>query len=112
MTMKATTNRLLTSLVAANMALGGCAVTSQVQERVDGTYLISGRAAQIRGGTVGAQDVAYKDALKFCADKGQRALIVESMERDISQSSFGFNAYGGGGGTAVSGAVTLNFRCQ
>jgi hypothetical protein len=64
-------------------------MTSGVMEAEDGTYLISAHAAPIRGGTAGANAVAYEDAQKFCAAKGQLA----------------------GGGTFAAGNVNIRFRC-
>lgn len=94
------------------LSLSACALTSEVQERADGTYTISGHAAPIRGGTVGAQDVAYKDAQRFCASRGARAVVLDSVERDIPVSSFGYNQYGGSGAMLLGGNATLNFKCQ
>jgi hypothetical protein len=102
-------------LVAA--AATGCAMASPVMDAGDGNYLISARAAPARGGATGAQTVAYGDAQKFCAQKGDGShpVVVNTQERDIYQSSFGggFNQYGGGfsGGTMAAGAVNFRFRC-
>jgi hypothetical protein len=52
------------------VALAGCATATPVMDAGDGTYLISARAAPVRGGATGAQTVAYTDAQKFCAQKG------------------------------------------
>ena len=103
------------ALAAAVALLPGCAMTSGVMEAEDGTYLISARAAPIRGGTAGANAVAYEDAQKFCAAKGQRAVVVTAQERDVYQSSMGasWNSSGGfaGGGTFAAGNANLRFRC-
>jgi hypothetical protein len=50
----------------------------------DGTYLISARASPARGGATGAQTVAYTDAQKFCAQKGDGShpIVVNTPERD------------------------------
>lgn len=84
-------------------------------EAEDGTYLISARAAPARGGTAGANAVAYKDAQEFCAAKAQRAVVVTAQERDVYQSasSASWNASGGfaGGGTFAAGNANLRFRC-
>jgi hypothetical protein len=99
------------------VALWGCAMTTDVMDAGDGTYLISGRASPIRGGSTGATSVAYADAQKFCAEKGSglRAIVVNANERDVYQSSVGGSAspYGGGfGGTsAAAGSANLRFRC-
>jgi hypothetical protein len=62
-----------------------------VMDAGDGTYLISARASPARGGATGAQTVAYTDAQKFCAQKGDGShpIVVNTQERDIYQSSFG-----------------------
>jgi hypothetical protein len=96
--------------------LSGCAMTSGVMEAEDGTYLISARAAPARGGTAGANAVAYQEAQKFCAAKDMRALVVTAQERDVYQSSAGasWNASHGfaGGGTFAAGNANLRFRCS
>lgn len=95
--------------------LSGCATTSGVMEAEDGTYLISARAAPARGGTAGANAVAYDEAQKFCAGGGKRAVVVTAQERDVYQSSAGasWNTSGGfaGGGTFAAGSANLRFRC-
>ncbi|CBE67698.1 protein of unknown function [Candidatus Methylomirabilis oxygeniifera] len=85
-------------------------------EAEGGTYIISARAAPVRGGTAGANAIAYEEAQKFCGAKGGRAIVVDARERDIYQSAAGasWNAHGGGagGGTFAAGNVTLRFRCE
>jgi hypothetical protein len=96
--------------------LAGCATTSGVMELEGGAYMISARAAPARGGTAGANAVAYEEAQKFCAAKGGRPIVLDSKERDVYQSSSGasWNAYGGsaGGGTFAAGTANLRFRCE
>jgi hypothetical protein len=48
----------------------GCAMTSDVMDAGNGTYLISAHASVVRGGATGANSIAYEDAQKFCAQKG------------------------------------------
>ena len=97
--------------------LSGCAMTSGVMDGGNGTYLISAHASAIRGGATGANSVAYDDAQKFCAQKGPNlhAIVVDSRERDVYQSSVGgsWNQNGGsfGGGTFAAGNVNFRFRC-
>ena len=103
------------AVVLGVMALAGCETATPVMDAGDGTYLISARAAPVRGGATGAQTVAYTDAQKFCAQKGDglHPIVVTTQERDIYQSSFGggFNQYGGGvGSTMAAGAVNFRFR--
>lgn len=96
--------------------LTGCAVTSGVMEAENGTYIISARAAPIRGGTAGANAVAYEDAQKFCGSKGMRAIVMTAQERDVYQSAVGasWNRSGGSawGGTFAAGNADLHFRCS
>ena len=102
--------------IAIFALLPGCAMTSGVMEAEDGTYLISARAAPIRGGTAGANSVAYAEAQKFCVATGKRAAVVTAQERDVYQSSAGaaWNASGGfaGGGAFAAGNANLRFRCS
>jgi len=95
------------------LALSGCAMTSDVMDGVDGTYLISAHASAIRGGATGANSLAYEDAQKFCAQKdpGFHSVVVNANERDVYQSSFGgsYNRYGGS--TLAAGNVNLRFKC-
>jgi hypothetical protein len=99
------------------VAASACATASPVMDAGDGVYFISARASPARGGTTGAHTVAYQDAQKFCAQKGDglHPVMVNSQERDIYQSSVGggFNQYGGGfgGSTMAAGTVNLRFRC-
>ena len=105
------------AIVLGVLALAACATATPVMDAGDGTYLISARAAPVRGGATGAQTVAYTDARKFCAQKGDglHPIVVTTQEREIYQSSFGggFNQYGGGvgGSTMAAGAVNFRFRC-
>lgn len=97
------------------MALCGCATASDVMDTGNGTYMISAHAAPVRGGAAGANQVAYKDANKFCQGKGGHAVVLNADSRDVYQSSFGgsFNRQGGGfgGGTFAAGNADLHFRC-
>jgi hypothetical protein len=92
-------------------------MTSDVMDTGDGTYLISAHAAPIRGGAAGANEVAYKDAQKFCAQKGAglHAVVINTNARDVYQSSvggaWGTNGGGFGGGTFAAGNTDLRFRC-
>lgn len=107
----------ISMIAALSVALGGCAIASPVMDAGNGSYLISARAAPIRGGATGAATVAYNDAQKFCAGmgNGSHAIVIDEGERDIYQSSFGgsINAQGGsfGGGTFAAGSTNLRFRC-
>ena len=92
-------------------------MASDVMDSGNGTYMISAHASAIRGGATGANSIAYEDAQKFCAQKGNglHAIVFDSKERDVYQSSFGgsFNQNGGGfgGGTVAAGNVNLRFKC-
>ena len=97
------------------LALGACAQATQPMEAADGSYMISARAAPVRGGATGAYEVAHKDAMAFCQRSSKRAVLVGSEDRDIYQSGFGgsINQNGGafGGGTAAAGSANIRFRC-
>jgi len=96
--------------------LAGCATTSGVMEAEGGTFMISARAAPARGGTAGANALAYEEAQKFCVGKGGRAIIIAAKERDVYQSaaSASWTPTGGnaGGGTFAAGNANLHFRCE
>jgi hypothetical protein len=106
---------LLSTAAVLAIGISGCAVTSSVMDTDNGTYMISAAAAPIRGGTAGANSVAYDDAQRFCAQKGMHAVVLNVADRDVYQGSFGgsFNQYGGGfgGGTFASGRTNLRFKC-
>ena len=95
--------------VLLSFALAGCAITSQVQDAGNGTYLIAAHAPPARGGAAGASDAAYGDATKFCAQTqpGTHAVVINSSERDEAEAAFS----GGIGGIATGGNVDLRFRC-
>lgn len=99
------------------LSLAGCAMTSDVMDAGNGTYLISAAAAPIRGGAAGANEVAYKDANKFCAQKGQglHAIVITADSRDVYQGSAGASWNRSGGSSAGSinarGNTDLHFRC-
>ncbi len=105
----------LAAIAAFGASVSGCAITSDVMDTGNGTYMISAHAAPIRGGATGANEVAYKDANKFCEAKGGHAIVLDANSRDVYQSSFGgsFNRQGGsfGGGTFAAGNTDLHFRC-
>lgn len=102
-------------LLILAVLLGGCAQVSPPMENADGSYLISGRAAPVRGGATGAYEVAFKDAQKFCAQGNRRAVIQNAEDRDIYQTAVGGGWSGGTGGfsgnTLAAGSATLRFRC-
>jgi hypothetical protein len=113
-------NKLSVGLLAAALttaSLTGCAMTSDVMDTGNGTYMISGHAAPIRGGAAGANEVAYRDAQKFCIGKNpaSHAIVLAADDRDVYQSSFGgswgSNGGGFGGGTFAAGNTNLHFRC-
>jgi hypothetical protein len=107
--------KTLFAAAAALAMLSGCAMSSGVMEAENGTYLISARAAPLRGGTAGANAVAYNDAQQFCEAKSKHAVVVTAQERDVYQSSMGasWSNSGGsaGGGTFAAGNANLRFKC-
>ena len=105
------------AIASFSLLLSSCAMTSDVMDTGNGTYMISAHAAPIRGGATGANDVAYKDAQAFCAKKGEglHAIVVDASERDVYQGSAGgsWNGNSGsfGGGVFAAGNANLRFRC-
>ena len=93
------------------LLLSGCAATSSVMESEGGIYLISARAAPARGGTAGANSLAYEEAQKYCATKSSHAIVVDSTERDTYQGTLVANRQGGFGGFSASGNANIRFRC-
>jgi hypothetical protein len=81
-------------------------------EAEGGTYLISAHAAPVRGGTAGADAIAYSEAQKFCAAKAQRAIVLTANERDVYQSAWSVSGGSGGGGTFAAGRTNLHFKCE
>lgn len=94
------------------VALMGCAMSSDVMDTGNGTYMISSHAAPIRGGEAGANNVAYKDANKFCARKGSHAVVIANDAHETYQGSFGGNGSSFGGGVFAAGNTTMHFRCE
>ncbi len=97
------------------LALGGCATSSGVMEMADGSYVISAKAAPIRGGTSGANSLAFEEAQKFCATANGRAVIVSKQERDVYQggsvASVNQNSGFASSGFSAGGAASIRFRC-
>jgi hypothetical protein len=113
-TLKNATPAVALAILASSIA--ACAMSSPIMEASDGSFIVSARAAPVRGGSTGAQSVAFEEARNFCAKKAARPVLVDGpKERDIYQSSFGggFDRSGGsfGGGTFAAGASSLHFRC-
>jgi hypothetical protein len=104
--------RLPTPLVGAILVLSGCAMTSDVMDTGNGTYMISARAAPVRGGAAGANQVAYKDANAYCAQQGAHAVVLAADTRDVYQGSFGGSGSSFGGGVFAAGNTDLHFRCD
>jgi hypothetical protein len=93
-------------------ALTGCAMSSNVMDTGNGTYMVSAHAAPIRGGAAGANDVAYGAANNFCGQKGGHAVVIGTNTRDVYQGSFGGSSSGFGGGVFAAGNADLHFRCD
>lgn len=104
--------RLTAPLVGAMLALSGCAMTSDVMDTGNGTYMISAHAAPVRGGAAGANQVAYKDASAFCTRQGAHAVVLTAAARDVYQGSFGASGGFAGGGVFAAGNTDLHFRCE
>jgi hypothetical protein len=103
--------------IATATLLVGCASTSGVMQGENGTYFISAKAAPARGGTAGANALAYEEANKFCAGKGLgSAVVINQQERDVYQGGFAASSNQssgfGSGGFAAGGSANLRFRCS
>jgi len=103
------TRFLFTAMLAGSLA--GCAVTSDVMDTGNGTYMISAHAAPVRGGAAGANKIAYEAANNFCVQRGTHAVVLALDSRDVYQSSFGGSGGSFGGGVFAAGNTDLHFRC-
>jgi hypothetical protein len=104
--------RLPASVAGVVLMLSGCAMTSDVMDTGHGTYMISAHAAPIRGGAVGANQVAYKDANSFCAQREAHAVVLTADARDVYQGSFGASHNFAAGGVFAAGNTDLHFTCE
>ena len=109
--------KLSIALVVSSIVVIGCASTSGVMQGENGTYFISAKAAPARGGTAGANALAYEEANKFCASKGLgSAVVINQQERDVYQGGFAASSNQssgfGSGGFAAGGSASLRFRCS
>ncbi|GEN63176.1 hypothetical protein AOE01nite_14000 [Acetobacter oeni] len=99
------------------ISVAACATTSDVMDRGNGVYSISGYASHLRGGATGAINVAYRDAQAFCAktNPGAHAIVLNESTRDVYQSSGSFSSTQGNAsgsyGKFASGNADLIFRC-
>lgn len=102
--------------LTAFLALTACASATDVMPMGGGVYMISANAAPARGGASGALQVAFRDANAYCVARGGRAVVIESSDRDVHQSTFGggFNRSGGSfsGGSFAAGSASMRFRCE
>ena len=102
-------------VICGVMVLSACATSSGVMQMADGSYMISAKAAPIRGGTSGANSMAYEEAQKFCATVNGKAVLISQQERDVYQggSTATVNQSGGFGssGFAAGGAASIRFKC-
>lgn len=98
--------------LAGLAVLGGCAMTSDVMDTGNGTYMISAHAAPVRGGAAGANKVAYRAAQKFCGRTAAHAVVLEADSRDVRQGSIGGSRGLFVGGVFAAGNTDLHFRCE
>ena len=81
----------------------------------DGSYVISAKADSLRGGTAGANSIAFEEAKNFCATAKGRPVVVNQQERDVYQggSTASVNQYGGyaSSGFSAGGSASIRFRC-
>lgn len=112
------------TLALVAILLTGCASTSSVMPMGEGVYTITSAASPIRGGTTGANELAYQKAEEFCRIEGQHARIIGTQERDVYQSTalaysetegnrpgYSSSASGAGEGSAASGVARIYFTC-
>lgn len=86
-----------TALLAAIVALSGCASTGIVPMDT-GVYLLSKKSPQVGfGPPIGIKGEVYAEANEFCARKGQ---AVQTTRYEETNAGF-----------ARSAAVALEFRC-
>ncbi|MSO98892.1 MAG: hypothetical protein EXR11_11855 [Rhodospirillaceae bacterium] len=90
----------------------GCAMTSDVMDTGNGTYMISAAAAPVRGGAAGANSVAYKEANKFCGSRGGHAVVITADSRDVYQGAVVGSGGSIGGGVFAAGNTNMRFRCE
>lgn len=83
--------------ITVSMLLAGCAVSSGIMKMGPDTYSVSVAASPVRGGTVGAKQMALTDAGQYCAANGKEILVTNT-------SSETTNARG-------AGTVDITFRC-
>lgn len=104
--------RVAAALAGAILVLSGCAMTSDVMDTGNGTYMISAYAAPIRGGAAGANQVAYKDANAYCARQSTHAVVLTADARDVYQGSFAASGSYASGGVFAAGNTDLHFKCE
>lgn len=105
---------ILSSCISLPLMISSCAMTSDVMDMGKGVYMVSGRAAALRGGTTGATKVAYEAAQKFCLQKSPElhAVTLTNNERDVYQSSASWTQAGGNANTMASGQSEIFFKCE
>lgn len=110
--------------LAASALLVACASTSSIMPAGDNLYTLTAYAAPARGGTVGANEIAYQKANTFCKAQGGYAQIISETERDVYQSAElayaardsndggqRYHRSGAGASTMASGIARLFFTC-
>lgn len=109
------------AFVAVALTVAACTQASPVMETADGSYFISTRAAPAAGGTAGAYTRAQEEAVKFCATRNGRPVMVGATDRDVYQSAYGGaisgqpnGAFVGGmsGSQFAAGSANMRFRCE
>jgi len=88
---------VVTTLLAALLAIGGCAMSSGVQKLGPDTYSVSASAAPVRGGYSEARRIALEDANKYCSHIG-REIVVTNVDTATT------NVHG-------AGSADITFRC-
>lgn len=88
-----------TILLAAILAIAGCANSSGVQKQGEDSYTITTSASPGRGGVPAAKRMAYDEANAECVKQGMQILVNSEKSEPTSF-------------TEGSSTVTLNFRCR
>ena len=102
----------LVKIIFISVCSFGCAMTTQVMDTGNGTYMISAYAAPARGGAAGANGVAYADANKFCLGQSKHAVVMAENSRDVYNGAMGGSGGYFSGGVFAAGNVDLHFRCE
>jgi hypothetical protein len=86
-----------TIVVLSSVALCACAMSSGVLKMGPDTYTLTVAASPVRGGVVGAKQLALEEASKYCSAAGEEILVTNTSGETT-------NARG-------AGSMDITFRC-